>query len=278
MSVCMYDCISWLVLFHTYIYCIYINMVNSSTTESTSAGSNTNNVVVGAPVAVVGGGKQAVVPHLLIPVGSIHPIVLVVGDPFRAEYIAKEFCTSYEQLAFNREYRTFNCKFHLDGCTTDVTICSHGIGGPGAAICFEELIKVGAKCIIRLGTCGSLQPDLIKQGDLCITQCSIREDGLSESIVPSPGFPCMANIQVIQALQQAAALTIPNKVVHSGLTLCSNVFYPFDSESHTQHLKKCAKAGALIVEMETSCLLTICMLRGNIQAGAIATADGSPIP
>ena len=26
----------------------------------------------------------------------------------------------------------------------DLTLCSHGIGGPGAAICFEELIKIGA--------------------------------------------------------------------------------------------------------------------------------------
>jgi uridine phosphorylase len=36
-----------------------------------------------------------------------------------------------------------------------MTVVSHGIGGPGAAICFEELIKLGVTCIIRMGTCGS---------------------------------------------------------------------------------------------------------------------------
>jgi uridine phosphorylase len=45
-----------------------------------------------------------------------------------------------------------------------MTVISHGIVGPGAAICFEELIKLGATTIIRLGTCGSLKPSTIKQG------------------------------------------------------------------------------------------------------------------
>ena len=53
----------------------------------------------------------------------------------------------------------FNVKFNGQ----DLTVCSHGIGGPGAAICFEELIKLGAKTIIRLGTCGSLQPGKISK-------------------------------------------------------------------------------------------------------------------
>lgn len=44
----------------------------------------------------------------------------------------------------------------------DMTVVSHGIGGPGAAICFEELIKLGATTIIRLGTCGSLKPKEVK--------------------------------------------------------------------------------------------------------------------
>jgi len=44
----------------------------------------------------------------------------------------------------------------------NMTVVSHGIGGPGAAICFEELIKLGATTIIRMGTCGSLKPNDIK--------------------------------------------------------------------------------------------------------------------
>ena len=59
-----------------------------------------------------------------------------------------------------------------------LTCVSHGIGGPGAAICFEELIKLGASTIIRMGTCGALK-DTIKMGELIVTTAACREDGHS---------------------------------------------------------------------------------------------------
>lgn len=98
-----------------------------------------------------------VAPHLKVGLGVIHPIILTVGDPFRCEQVADQ-CQESKEIQWNREYRMFNVKYNGQ----DLTVCSHGIGGPGAAICFEELIKLGAKTIIRLGTCGSLQPSRIK--------------------------------------------------------------------------------------------------------------------
>ena len=71
--------------------------------------------------------------------GDIKPVVLVVGDPFRVDVVAK-LCASSTEVKWNREYRMANVVF--DGA--EVTVCSHGIGGPGAAICFEELIQLGA--------------------------------------------------------------------------------------------------------------------------------------
>ena len=61
-------------------------------------------------------------------------------------------CEKSEEIVWNREYRVYNVRFE----GAEMTVASHGIGGPGAAICFEELIQLGAKTIIRLGTCGSL--------------------------------------------------------------------------------------------------------------------------
>lgn len=98
-----------------------------------------------------------VAPHLAIGHGVIRPTVLTCGDPFRCQIIAN-LCDKAEEIKWNREYRTFNVTFE----GADMTVISHGIGGPGAAICFEELIKLGATTIIRLGTCGSLKPSTIK--------------------------------------------------------------------------------------------------------------------
>jgi uridine phosphorylase len=82
---------------------------------------------------------------------------LTVGDPFRCEVVAK-LCDSAKEVEWNREYRIFNVVFE----GVELTVVSHGIGGPGAAICFEELIKLGATTIMRLGTAGSLKPKEIR--------------------------------------------------------------------------------------------------------------------
>ncbi len=213
-------------------------------------------------------GKK-VVPHLGISHGDISPMVLVVGDPFRTEILAKHADGGYKELKFNREYRTFNVTHQ----GMPITICSHGIGGPGAAICFEELIQCGAKVIIRLGTCGSLQPKRIGQGDIVITTGAIREDGATQYLVPS-GYPAVSDIDVVHALRETARKTEYGEgTVFSGITLTSGGFYPGPSKG--DNLPLAAECGALIVEMETSCLLTIASLRG-IRAGAVAAVDGSP--
>ena len=212
---------------------------------------------------------KKIVPHLLLSPGDIHPVVLVVGDPFRTEVLAKHADGGYKELKFNREYRTFNATHK----GMPITICSHGIGGPGAAICFEELIQCGAKVIIRLGTCGSLHPRKIGQGDVVITTGAIREDGCTQYLVP-PGFPAISDIDVVYRLREVSkSLTYEYGKVLCGLTYTSGAFYPGPTKG--DNLPLAAASGALTVEMETSCLLTIASIRG-IRAGGLAAVDGSP--
>ena len=208
-------------------------------------------------------------PHILLSPGDISPVVLVVGDPFRTEILAKYADGGYKELKFNREYRSFNV-IHKG---MQITICSHGIGGPGSAICFEELIHCGAKVIIRLGTCGSLHPKKIGQGDLSISTAAIREDGCSLYLVPQ-GYPAVADIDVTNTLRQIAKeMEYTYGKVFTGITYTSGVFYPGPTKG--DNLALCAESGALTVEMETSCLFTIASIRG-IRAGAVAAVDGSP--
>ena len=116
--------------------------------------------------------------HLRIGHGVIKPVVLTVGDPFRCEVVAK-LCDKYEEIAWNREYRIFNIVFE----GAEMSVVSHGIGGPGAAICFEELIMLGVTTIIRMGTCGSMKKEIVT-GDLIVNMAAIREDGHSNYIMP----------------------------------------------------------------------------------------------
>ena len=106
-----------------------------------------------------------------LPVGGVHPHVVVCGDPARADRIAATLENAI-LLSHKREYRAHNGTYR----GTPVTVCSHGIGAPGAAIAFEELIVAGGRTIIRVGTCGGLQPD-IRSGDLVIATAAEQNTG-----------------------------------------------------------------------------------------------------
>ncbi len=203
-------------------------------------------------------------PHLKLKAGQISPYVLVCGDPARAEKIAK-LCESCEELAYNREYRTFAGVYKGER----ITITSHGVGSAGASICFEELIKIGAKVIVRVGTCGSLQ-DYLGQGDHIIATGAVREDGVTPLLVPL-GYPAIADVEVSQAIEEVCKeIQAPYR---RGIMVTSDLFYPGVLPSS---LELYSKAGVPGVEMEVSALYVIASLRG-IRAGAIATVDGNPL-
>lgn len=203
-------------------------------------------------------------PHLKIEEGKISPYVIVCGDPARAESIAK-ICESYKEIAYNREYRTFQVVYKQQ----EITVTSHGVGSAGASICFEELIKAGAKVIIRVGTCGSLQNDL-SQGDHIIATAAVREDGITPLLIPI-NYPAVADPEVCLAIEKTCKEM--NTSYRCGVILTSDVFYPGILPTS---LELYSKAGVYGVEMECSALFVIAALRG-IKAGAIATVDGNPL-
>jgi len=203
-------------------------------------------------------------PHIKLTQGQISQYVLTCGDPSRAQEIAK-LCTGSKELAYNREYRTFLGEFEGE----KITITSHGVGSAGAAICFEELIKIGAKIIIRVGTCGSLT-DALGQGDHIIPAGAVREDGITNLLIPH-GYPAISDSRVTFALEDATSKV--KATYKKGIVLASDCFYPGVLPSS---LEMYSKANVLGVEMECSALFVIASLRG-IKAGSILTIDGNPL-
>ncbi|MCK9910747.1 nucleoside phosphorylase, partial [Microbacteriaceae bacterium K1510] len=167
------------------------------------------------------------------------------------------------ELAFSREYRVFTGE--KAGCP--IAVVSHGVGSPGAAVCFEELIKGGVETIIRVGTAGSYSAD-IPPGSLVISTAAAREEGLTRQLVPH-GFPAVADSKVAELLYEAAAQKA-DCTVRKGITLTIDAF--FTGVEELPHVKY-KKAGVLAVEMEIAALYVIAALRG-IRAGAIVAIDG----
>jgi len=209
--------------------------------------------------------------HIHLKEGDVGEYVLLPGDPGRAELIARHFDDA-KHIATNREYVTYTG--YLDGVKVSVT--STGIGCPSAAIAIEELVRVGAKTFIRVGTSGSIQPGT-KSGELAIVTAAIRDEGTSLHYMPAD-FPAVAHYEVVQALRKAA--TSKGLAHRVGISQSKDSFYGEVEPEHsgvTQRLLDRWKAweigGAICSEMEASALFVVAsMLR--VRAGGIMVMHG----
>jgi len=187
---------------------------------------------------------------------------IVCGDPARAKLIAERMDDAQE-LSYNRDYRTFVGTYQ----GVRMAAVSHGVGCPGAAVCFEELIRGGVKTLIRVGTSGSYTTDL-PPGSLVVSTAAVRTDGLTRQLVPE-GFPAVADTELVTALYREAS-RYEDIAVRRGITVCLDVF--FNGVVEFPH-KQYKQAGALAVEMEVSALYVIAAMRGA-RAAAILATDG----
>ncbi|MGN7415683.1 nucleoside phosphorylase [Paenibacillus sp. SAF-068] len=211
---------------------------------------------------------------MLMPILQIHSedmpaYAIVCGDPVRAEKISRKL-EQVRELAFSREYRTFVGLYE----GVQIAVVSHGVGSPGAAVCFEELIRAGVTTLIRVGTAGSYTADY-PAGSVIVSTAAVRTDGLTRQLVPD-GFPAVADIGVTQALIEAAreqgsadTATFAGKV-GVGITVTLDAF--FAGVEEIPH-RKYKQAGALAAEMEIAALYIVSTLRGA-RAGAIVAIDG----
>lgn len=204
-------------------------------------------------------------PILNVPARDIPDRLLVVGDPARATRISTQLDDA-RQISRNREYVLYGGTHRGES----LGVVSHGVGSPGAVACFEELCRGGARRLIRAGTAGGLQPDVV-DGDLVIARGAVREDGVTAKLVP-PSFPALAGIDVVLALRAAAEAR--NARVTEGIVLTSDLFYPHAVLG--DDLAMWARAGAVAVEMECSALFVTAALHG-VEAGAILAVDGNPL-
>jgi uridine phosphorylase len=167
-----------------------------------------------------------------------------------------------EPIAKNREFHSYRGYYK----ELEVGVLSTGVGSPGAAVCAEEAIRAGSRILLRVGTAGSLQEDVV-DGDLVITQGAVRRDGTSAQLLPKD-YPALADLDVVGALWQVTQGG--QRRVHRGVVVTSDAFYGGVVDLGLDAL---AQAGALCVEMECAAIFSVAMLR-RAQAAAILAIDG----
>jgi purine-nucleoside phosphorylase len=191
---------------------------------------------------------------------DVAPIVFLVGDPGRAHLAASK-------LEGARLYNDFRGLVGYTGRYqgVEVSFQTTGMGGPSAAIVCEELADLGAKLLIRLGTCGGTRAD-IRPNDLVIVTAACPLDGTSREYVGGDPYAPAATFRVVRALVEAAErLGAPH---HVGSVATEDALY-LVREAYVQ---KWASRGVLAQEMEASTVFTVAALRG-LQAGCALTVS-----
>jgi uridine phosphorylase len=227
--------------------------------------------------------EPAQVYHLGLRSGEMPTRVLVPGDPDRAEKIAASWDERH-RLSERREFRSYRGWYR----GVEIGTVSAGIGGPSMSIVVDELAQLGVRTILRVGSCGAIDPS-VRPGDLVISLAAARFEGTSESYAPL-GYPAVADPEAFRALVEAAR-TLGLRF-HTGITATVGTFYPEQGRAGFGGARtwKPGEPPELLfrrwrivnVEMECATLFTMASVFG-LQAGAVCTVygdapDGRPIP
>jgi len=198
--------------------------------------------------------------HIRASRSEVAPVVLLVGDPGRATRAAQRM----EDAVCYNEFRG------LLGYTgrhrgVAVSVQTTAMGCPSAAIVCEELAMLGARVLIRLGTCGATKAE-IKPSDLIIATSACPLDGTTRQYLEGDPFAPTASFRVVQELVRAAEEGgVP---YHVGPIATEDALYAL----REGWAERWAARGILAQEMETSAIFTVAALRG-MEAGCALVAS-----
>ncbi len=188
------------------------------------------------------------------PTAELAERVLLPGDPGRALLLAQSLLEQPKMFNHNRGLWGYTGTA-ADGAP--LTIQSTGMGGPSAAIVIEELIQLGARRLVRVGTCGALVGGFAL-GDAIVATEAVCADGTSRAL--GAGERAAADEVLTAALAAAAAA---DGGARSGAVVTTDLFYDADG-NHADP----PPGDALAIEMETATVFRLAALRG-VRAGCV---------
>jgi DeoD family purine-nucleoside phosphorylase len=199
--------------------------------------------------------------HLRAEPGDYAEACLLPGDPLRAQYIAETYLDNAVQRNHERGMLGYTGEFE----GRPVSVQSTGMGCPSAAIVVEELIQLGVKRLLRVGTCGGLQPDMTL-GDLIVALSAVPADATARHLVGGEPHAPTSDWELVHSAVHFAKEA--GQPLRAGPVVTSDVFYNPDGGQY----ERWSQRGVLAVEMEAAVLFTLGALR-SVQAGCLLTVS-----
>ncbi len=191
----------------------------------------------------------------LKPAAELAERVLLPGDPHRALAVAQHLLDSPKMFNHHRGLWGYT-GLAADG--EPLTVQATGMGGPSAAIVTEELIALGARRLVRIGTCGALLEELTP-GQLVAAETVLAADGTSAALGANGALG--SDPGLLERLVDAGA--------RPGTVVSTDLFYDPRPEAAAAWRER----GAIVVEMEAATILQVAARRGVAAACVLAVTD-----
>jgi uridine phosphorylase len=188
-------------------------------------------------------------PVHLRPHADVAERALLPGDPGRALRFAQQLLDGPKMLNHPRGLWGYT-GVAADGAP--LTIQSTGLGGPSAAIVTEELIGLGARRLVRLGTCRAELP----LGSLVIAEAVLAQDGASRALGAA------AELAADPAL--LAALVAAGNGAARGRVLTTDLYYGADADGD-----------ALAADLTTGAVFAVAARHGVPAACVLAVSESA---
>lgn len=185
--------------------------------------------------------------HIGAKPGDVADTVLLPGDPYRARWAAETFLENPVCINEVRGMLGFTGKWNGHR----VTFQGSGMGMPSLSIYVNELIRdYDAKTLIRIGSCGGMQPD-VRLRDIILAMTASSVSTPSSAMFRELNFaPCASGELLVAAMDAASKRGVKT---HVGGIYSSDVFYSERPDLDEQMVRH----GILGVEMEAAELYTL---------------------
>lgn len=205
--------------------------------------------------------------HVRAAEGAVAEAALLPGDPNRARLIAERFLASHQLYNDHRQLLGFTGTYR----GMRVSVQATGMGCPSLAIVAEEVIRLGARRLVRVGTCGAIAPD-VAPGDLVVASAAVANDGTTRQYLQGAPYSPAADFSLTSALASAAErqTAAAGRKAHVGLIQTEDAFYA----TTPGHVPALAARGVLAIEMEASALFLIGALR-SVRTGCMLVTSNN---
>ena len=200
--------------------------------------------------------------HIDAEPGDFAETVLMPGDPLRAEYIASTYLEGARKVCDVRNMWGFTGQYKGKA----LSVMAHGMGIPSASIyCSELITEYGVKRIIRVGSCGTVNPS-VKLWDIIIAMGASTNSGVNRMRFGGYDLAALASFEL---LSRAVSVAEEKGVsFHVGNIFSEDLFYMPDSGI----FDLMEKYNILGVEMEAAGIYTLAA-ELRIEALAICTVS-----